>query len=334
MNVSIPTRSINYNLKENGTVVFNYSSYETDTLHFEVDYENITGSVFRYIRMDLVEPVIRVGIAKEQQFYQQLVYSSSSTKKCAIKNVFANAYVMADITRFTYGDAYMTNTYTIDKLYYLYTFDDDGNKVILSSLDGSQSISTNLDVLEFANQTYDFGILGEDIAFSRYNNETIMMYYMNLQGDNENVKIEIYNNDTKIFSHLETDFPNNVTIYFNYLTLSLDGSMIKIVVTSTKDDSSSHSFTRWYNLDENRITQDDTNSAVMIVIAILIAVFGLTFVSVNYIFGFFGIVTLLISIAITTIVGSVWYVLLVQVVLVILLVFTILVYKFEGRVVT
>lgn len=330
LNVSVPSKNINYDMHGNNTITINYTSYTQDTLHFEIDYNNVSGTIFRYIRIDLVEPVIRIGVAREQEFFQQLFYSSITTKKVAVKNVFANCYVLADVTRFTYGDAYMTSTYTIDKLYYLYTYDSNGNKVILASIDGSQSIVTNLDLLEFANATYDFGILGEDIAFSRYNNYTIMIYYLNLQRDNTKTTVDIYNNNTKIFTHTELDDPDNITIYFNYATLTLNGTIIKVVVRSYKEDGSIKTFTRYYDLAENRVTTDVALSAVMIVISILIALFCITFVSVHYVFGFFGIVSLSICIALTTVVAFAWYVVLVQVVMVILLLFVIINMKFHS----
>jgi hypothetical protein len=304
--------------------------YVTDTANssfrlekaYVADPTNSTYSI--YMNAYLMEYLNRLCVPNYQYFYGITFYSSTK-KPVWIKNNYADCYIAEDYTHLAYQDALLLPATSINAIYYLYTLDG-ANKVFLSSLDGSIASSIALDVLIFQRTSYNFGLTQSDFSISKLSNGTIYIFYSNQNGDNTRVQIDITNSTgSNLFSHTETTNPNQFALYFNSVTLNTTSSDIyKLTIIRTKTDGTQETLYRLFSMNG---TSGLTTPSIAIVLAVLTLLFLLTFVATPYVFSFFGIIALLISLAITTLAPISPALLLIQAVVVILLVYVGLTYR-------
>lgn len=283
-----------FDFKANSTSSVVFSSATTSKLRFEFVYADGT-IITRYADVSLIPTeTLRVCAFKDNniQAYQQLL-TSTTTQAVAIKNVFSDCYVGVDYTRFAFENSQILNSYTITSLYYLYKYNN-GNPVYLASIDGGQSGSIALDVLEFTGEEYDVSLVGPLVSVSPYTNTSVKIVYVNPQNNSDSATINIVNMDTgsSIFS-LSLSDPNALTLYYDYSTLSPatynDTTLFKITVTSDTDGTE-RTVTKYFNADGRTGIM---NPKLAFVLSLFLFVFGITFVRANLALSWFGIMVLI-----------------------------------------
>lgn len=283
-----------FDFKANSTSSVIFSSATTSKLRFEFVYADGT-IITRYADVSLIPTeTLRVCAFKDNniQAYQQLL-TSTTTQAVAIKNVFSDCYVGVDYTRFAFENSQILNSYTITSLYYLYKYNN-GNPVYLASIDGGQSGSIALDVLEFTGEEYDVSLVGPLVSVSPYTNTSVKIVYVNPQNNSDSATINIVNMDTgsSVFS-LSLSDPNALTLYYDYSTLSPatynDTTLFKITVTSDTDGTE-RTVTKYFNADGRTGIM---NPKLAFVLSLFLFVFGITFVRANLALSWFGILVLI-----------------------------------------
>ena len=327
--ISEKTQEIYDFLDKNDTEIY-FASPEVDVIRFEKRYADSPNDLLYIdLNLDLIESETRICVAKPQTFYE-IVFYSSTNKPIAVKNNLGQCYVLADYTKYAYQDALMAKAYTIKSLYYLYTYDNN-QKVFLATIDGSVATSVALDVLESTQKSYTFSLTTDDISISKYTNTTLKIYYKNLNNDNSRVEIQILDGSNVIFSHTETENPNEFTLYFDYSTLNLQNNLLKIVLTKYRNDGSISTISRVFNLSG---ASGLLHPMIAIAFSTILIFFSLTFVAIRYVFGWFGMISLIVALAITTLAPPTPELTLIQVLIIIMLVFIALIYKEEHAKVT
>jgi len=310
--------STSFNFKTNATSHINFTSELTSKLRFELVYSN--GDVItRYIDTSLSTEDLRVCANTDPSTYYEQIIIASTQRKVSLKNVFSNCVIAEDYTRFAYQDSLILKAYSINSLYYLYTFD--GNKkVYLASMDGSLSTYYNIDVLEFKSQSVNIAITPETLTFDRESGY-LRLYYKNSRNDSISTAITItqLNNSQLLFSSTETDSPNEFYMYFDYTTLNVtNGTLFKIDLTKTDSEGVVTSMTRYFNtLAQSGII----SSGFAFTIALLLLFFGLTLTIVRLALGYFGVVICLMSLAVLSLGVGAWYITLLMAIDIIIAVF-------------
>lgn len=296
----------NWSFKIDNHQCINYSSLTQNKLRIELGYLN--GEVItRYIDTTLSNGTLRLCANPDPTTHYEQIIISALQKPVSLRNVYANCIIAEDYTRFTYQNNNILRAYSIPKQYYLYTYDNDGNKIYLASMDGAVSSYYNLDVLEFNQDSTTFDVAGDGVSFSQSTNAVTIRYY-NLDNDSirTNVKINRVNDSFLYFDVNETSSPNNFIVIFDYATLNLsNSSLLRITVTSTKTDGTTSEIKKYFN------TQGDNGqipNEMGFIIAILITIFGLTITAARVSLGWFGIATQLLSIIMLAFTTGAWYV--------------------------
>ncbi|WP_456477599.1 DUF2341 domain-containing protein [Geoglobus ahangari] len=321
---------------ENATAVTYRTNITHDEIRVEFKYKGTQTIVTRDFETDILdllqEPgsvyLIEIPNSSVLPFYEQILYSSTN-KPVIVKNTITGAYIAAARTKYTYQDALMLPAYTVSGMYYLYTFDN-GQTVLLGTIEGTRSVMINLDILQSLTKSYSINILGDDVSISKEFNNTLKIYYSNQKNDNQKVIVRIYNysDGTLLFNHTETVSPNEFTLYFDYTTLNVSNStLFKIEIEATKTDGSTKTTTRLFDLNGN---SGQVDPALVVLVSLSFALFGLTLTASRYALGVFGIISLGVALALTTLAVQVWYIKFTQAVLLVLLVYVFLVYKHEN----
>lgn len=319
-----------FDFKTAGTNTTNFTSILTNKLRFELVYS--TGDVIvRYIDVSLLTDPIRVCANKEGVTHYEQLLISAIEKPVVLKNVFSNCVVAADYTRFAYQSSLVLKAYTINSLYYLYTFDE-GNQVLLASLDGSISTYVNLDTLEFNQNAYDVTVLGDALAFEKTGTYTMKIYYNNLANDNSNLTVNIIRLDntssTTILTTSSFSNPNNFTMYFDFTTLNItNNTVFKIVLTKTSTGGITSTLSKYFN---TQAKSGKLPSGIGLVIGFLLIVFGLTFTISRTTFSWFGIAMALASIIVLTFTMPAWYITFLLVIDVIVLVYIVIILAYQN----
>lgn len=299
--------STSYDFKAHTTTTVNFTSSSNNKLRLEIDYYN-QDVVTRYVDVALGETnELRIcANTDDRTHYEQLIISATQ-RRVSLKSVFSNCVVAEDYTRFVYQNSYVLKAYTINRLYYLYSYDDNDNKVYLASMDGSLQTYYNIDILEFNNQEFDLSIAGDSLTISNYN-DMITLFYSNL--DNDSVKTELtiteINGSNVLFHTIETDSPNNIYMYFDYSTLNLsDKSTFKAEVQVTNGDGEISIIKKYFNIQgESGIL----TAGFALTISIFLIFFGLTFTISRLSLSWFGIVAVLASIIVLSLSTPAWYI--------------------------
>lgn len=322
--VYIPDRKINYTFNSSVNSIY-YVSNASEDIRFNIVYVGVSGVITRDFNPLLTtQDITRVCVTPEQLLYEQLIYSSSSTR-VAVYSVFADCYVLMDYTKYAYGDALMARAFTIPKMYELYTWSG-GSKAVLSDLDGSVASEINLDLIEFAQREYAISILSEDISVSAYTNTTWKITYSNKKDTIDRIVIRIKEGSTVLLSMTETASPDDVTLYYDHSSYNLTDKLLTLEVEKYYDGDSVGTTQRLFYANG---TAGFLNPEVAILLSAILLFFSWTFVSIRLVFGPFGIITALIGLAILTMAPANQYIIFMEVIEVICMVFMILIFKGE-----
>lgn len=314
-----------FDFQANGNLsTINFTSLDNDKLRFEIIYTDGT-LITRYVDVSLVNGNVRVCANKDDiTHYEQLIIAATE-RPAVLLNVFSDCVVAADYTRFAYQDSLVLKAYTIASMYYLYAFDEDNNKIILASVDGSIATYINLDNLEFVKEGYDINILGDTVSFEKTAAEQMSIFYKNNDADNERIDISITNMETNaaVLQTYETTNPNEFTIVFNYATLNLTNTtLFKIMVNKTATDGTTSQVLRYFNTNAK---YGIVNAGFVFIISLLLMAFGFTMVSSRTTFSWFGIFICIAAISTLSFAIATWYITFLMVMEVIILVYTIII---------
>lgn len=311
-----------YDFKANNTAYVNFTTLNDNKLRFEFIYAD-NSVVNRYIDATLLDDDDNRICANYEgvTHYEQLILSATQ-KQAVMYSLFANCLIAADYTRFAYQDSFILKAYTINRGYNLYTYDG-LQRVYLAAIDGGIQTYIQLDILEYNLQDSSINILSEDISYQRLttSNATILIYYYNMAGNNDNISIQIINmdDDSLVFSSASFTDPNEVTIYFDYSTLTVNGTtLFKIIVNRFRDgvESSMHEY---FNINAQ---SGLLNSSFAFTISFLLMLFGLTFAAARITFSWFGILIILGAVGFLSFAIITWYTLLLMAIELIVLIFT------------
>lgn len=294
-----------FDFKAEGTTSVNVIGVNETKIRLELQYPN-NDFIVRYIDLLYIEEdnFSVCGMPNGTQYYEQLIYSATS-KPAIAKNQYTNCYIAADTTRFAYQDVQLLRAFTIDSSYYLYTYDN-GVQVLLASLDGSIESNVNLDRLEFASNTYNFGIDSSALTFRKTGDTEIQIYYNNLQGNLQTAELIItrMDNGAEVFSLDTFADPNEWTLYFDYGTLSNlnESTIFKATLTTTTSAGEESSTIRYF---DTNASIGVLQNGVAITISIMLLLFGFTLTAVRFTFSFFGLFISLASLGVLALaVGS------------------------------
>jgi hypothetical protein len=301
-----------------------FSSLGSNKLRLELRYPSGT-IITRYLDVSLFENNITLCANKNGvTHYQQVIYSAIS-QPVFLKNVYSGCAVAADYTRFGYEDALTLNAYTINMPYYLYVYED-GVQVMLSSLDGSIASDINIDTLIFKAEGFNINEVTKGVGIQKVGADLFYIYYKNLNNNSESVEVSIMDVgqsvtlvdlDTTSFTN-----PNEWSLYFDtslYANMT-NSTVFKLTITSTDEKGEETILEKVFNYAGSTGV---LKSAVGFIIALLITVFGFSFVSTKSTFSFFGILIILISLGILFFSIPAWYITMMAVINVIILIYTI-----------
>lgn len=329
-----------YDFKTSGDTNVTYiSGSEDDGVRFELTYTDATGSILKVRNFSLsvldansipvcIPPIIDSVIPT---FYSHYLLSSQQ-RSVAMYNPYTQCYIIAGFTKFGYQTNYISQVDLLDMQYELYVWSD-GAKVTLGLIDGSVESTINLDALEYSITEYDIGVAEDELHISKpagYDS-TIKIYYRNLKENNAIVKFEILDGSTSIWTYTETASPNDVNLLFDYSTLTINNDMLTVTATKTLLDGSEETITKYFTLAG---VSGVLSPVIAVVIAFIIVIFALTFVSYSYALGWFGIIGCMIGIGVLTFATPVWYVVFAQAGLIISIIYIALIYRSETVAVT
>ncbi len=325
--VLVPEKNWSLDLKAENVTSFEYNSSTADQLKFEVKYSSDSSTIVRYINISLItESNFTIGYPENiTTFYEQMIYSKKRIP-VLVKNIETGCYILAGETQFIREDVIYIPAYTINKMYRLYRYED-GRYSVIGLINGGEASEINLDLILYNTSTL-FDIHLEGIGVKRISSNLFLIYYKNDNNDNQRVRIQIFDGDDVIFDYNETSMPNEFTIYFDISGLSLNNTNLKIKVTAVRTDGSERVIVKYFS---TKGGYGILNSAVGAILAIGLMVFGISLVASRHAFGIVGIVLCGISIAITAISTSIWYITFLQAIFIIILVVIILIYKEQNK---
>lgn len=316
-----------YDFLAEGTDKVYYFTHTPEAIRFEFTYDNAGSElqVNREFDVRVLDDVnINVCAAKLQAFYQQ-VFLSTTTREVIAVNDFADCYLTASYTSYAYSNVFNFSTYTVDKPYYLYTYISD-SKVLLALLDGSRATEINLDMLVYEAQELDLTVVEDGLVISPYDVNTALIFYGNAGDELDSVVLKIYDGGTEVWSYTETENPGNLTVYFNHSTMDINAELLSLELTKYYADGSTAVIRRYFTL------QGATgllHPSFAVVIAFVVLVMGLTFVSRGIAFGWFGLIACGVSLAILAFAVPAWYVRFAQAIVVLITVFIALGFRAE-----
>jgi hypothetical protein len=322
-------RQLNYTINTTGNTTgsehwFFYMTNTTDSLRFEIEYPDLKGTIYRDFAPDLEETnSTRVCVSGAATYQEQLIYASIK-RPVALWSSQSDCYVLKDYTRYAYSDALMIRAYTLPEVYFLYVWDD-GAVSLLSNFEGNVAQIVNLDLVEWASTPRDFDITNEGLGISANSTTVLKITYYDPNQDNTQIEFTMKNGSATIWTYTETINPNNVTIYFSHAAYNLTNELMTLEVR-VSDPDGVHTITRLFYVTG---VVGFLNPYVAMLLSGVLVFFGFTFVAVRHAFGIFGMVIILIAIAITTLAPSNQYLLFMQVVYIIMLLFTLILYKEE-----
>jgi len=313
-----------FDFKTANQTSINYTSLLHDKLRIALAYADGT-IITRYVDVSLFTGDIRIcGNLDDVTHYEQLI-TAASQKEAILKSVYADCVVAADTTRFAYQDGYVLKAYTIDTMYYLYTYDSDGNQIVLASVDGSIQTYMDLDTIEFTQEGYSIKITKDALSFKKVGATTVQIYYDNIADDNTALSINITRMDTNTVLYTSDTFAdkNTVTILFDYSTLSniTNSTLFRIDVGATSPSGYEH-IRKFFNT----FAKTGVIAAGLALIISFILLFGgLTFTITRATFSWFGIIIILGAIGVLTFAVSAWYITFLMAIEIIALVYVVLV---------
>jgi hypothetical protein len=310
----------------------------SNTLFFEFGYKDTPATkISRQINFQYTGADANICTPYLQTFFQQRFVSNSS-KIVILKNNVSQCYVFADQLKYVYDTGYSHTTYTILKPYYLYTYID-GLATYLALIDGGVSTQYNIDAIQFSRTAFDITVGVDTVAFepllntitNKYDTNTIQIYYKSWLQDNASTTLTVYNGTNQVFTITNTDSPNELLLNFYYGGLGItDENVLKLRVYSI-NSLGEVSDVDYYFTTNGANYKNKTDNSWAVIAGILFFIFGLTLVSVGRIFGFFGILVCIVSIALTAFGTNAWWISLIQASFFIILIFLVLSGKQTGR---
>lgn len=297
-----------FDFKSNSTNTLNFSALDSYKTRLELKYAS--GSIVtRYINLGMIDDTeIRICANVEGVTHYEQIVTSIEERQVLFKNVYSNCYVAADYTRFGYESSKALKAYTIDSLYYLYSENQEGNIILLTSLDGSIQTEINLDILLYQTEIQIPSIKSDALVAEKIEEGVIRIYYIDSANDNTEAQLTITDSSTST-SYLDTsDFsnPNNITYLFYPFAVGLTNtSNIKITLVTTDADGEHEEILYMSAQAQPKIF----NSKLAVMISIAFLFFGFTIASTENTFSYFGVIMLLISIGILAFAQMEWYIL-------------------------
>lgn len=320
-----------FDFQDNGVSYVNFTSGVNDKLRVELSYAD-GGVIIRYVDVSLVGD-LRVCANEGGVLHIPQFILSGTQRRVLMKNVFSSCYVAADYTRFGVGTGFMLKAWTIDSLYSLFAFDNDGNEYLLSSLDGSVSSDIQLDSLIISNSLTDLTVLQDALVISKDEDvgTQVIIYYANPGNDNSGVSLVVKNLDTNAVVLSESGFssPNNFTVFFNFATLSnvSNGTVFQAILTATRSDGSVSVIKKYFNGMARTIY---VTSKVAFLVSFLLVLFGMTMTVARLAFSWLGVVVIVSAIGLLAVSPLVWYTLFLMAVEFIMLVYVVIVMTMQG----
>ena len=315
-----------YDLKANNRTQIYYENTADAHLRLEFTIPTIEDIIGRdlYTEYLKAQDTICAGDATQ---YQIIV--SSVEKPVVMRSVYAGCLVLADTTHYAYTTGLMAKAYTTDALYYLYTYD--GNAlVLLATIDGSLANTVNLDALKYTKASINIAITSDAVSIDKVDENTVRISYLNLQKNNSYVVLRIYDNTTTYVEHLETESPNDFTVYITTAEVPAKG-LLTLEIEAHRTNGDVAYIRRLFTMEGASGT---IAPEVAIVLAILILLFTLTAFAVKWAFGPFGLLGTVAALLILANAPQVPSVLFMEAVSVLLLMYIIITYRAEGATIT
>jgi len=296
-----------HDFQASGNSNISFLSDQQEKLRIRLEYS--TGEIInRYIDPTLSETSnIRVCANTEGTTHYEQIIISASEKPVRLVSQFSNCLVAQDYTRFAYQDSKILRAYTIPTSYFLYTFSN-GVSTYLASLDGADATFYNLDILEFNAEGYNIGTSRKVVSFERLGNQSVRIYFKNLNNDSvqTNITISQVNNSYQWFNVIETTTPNEFYVVFDYSTLSIgNNTLLRLEIETADSTGETDSLVKYFTLQGS---SGIISAGVAVAVAILLTLFGMTFLTTSGSMGWFGAFTQLGSIAILSLAVSTWYI--------------------------
>jgi len=343
LTVSAPEIGWSMDLKALGITNFSYfanASYPgtiyPHALRFELTYVNQT--ITRYFDMTVPENFstpIRISIPESQTFYEQVIISNRE-RPFSIWSLDANAWILCDHTRMVGGatSPYMQYAYTIDGLYYIRIYDENGVPTTLATLDGGKAKTIALNQLEYE-VSQNPPTNGSGLGVQKLSNQSLLIHYYFPKGTNTVASITLVNETGYVFlNHTETTSPNNFYIYYDWSTVSPGPNTTELLTLTGTGDGNAPSVIEFY-LDTltTVFTGDDAVDGMIALIMIVgLLILGLTLFASHTTFTYFGPIVIVIGLAISVFAEQTWYIYLLQFIMIIFLIFMVLIfrYKYSG----
>lgn len=318
------------------TNTFAVSSLVDDIIRLDVNMNNGVGFHKEFSLFVLAgDGNISICLAEQQQIFEQEFASSQDDTRVLLNHGVTGCFSMATYTSNALGNVFAARAFTITDPYILHFFD--GNvKVVLSNLDGGVAFRHNLQVLALNKIVYPIDIASDFLAISPVLNSItqendsnkLQIVYTSLRQNNVALNLDIFLGSTIIWSHNETSSPNDIIVIFDFNELGLtDQNLLRLVATSTTPDET-NTKTIYFNI--STVGYGSVLPPIIAAaIAILLILFGLTLVTTQFSFSWFGILITLMGIAVLSLAPFVWWTLYLQSILLIILAFISFVYKNE-----
>lgn len=294
---SSPYYNVTTNLTNTGKLRMVLEEYEQDNIN----------TVTRFLDLEIMGDDRRICVNDEDiTHYEQLIYSGAM-KSAKMLNIYSDCVTVADYTRFGYQDSLSLRAFSIDTLYKI-----ESEGVTLSSIDGSVPTTINLDALIYQRDVFDLSLTSDSMAISEYENSntTVEIYYNNLAADNIQGAINItrLDTDTIVYQDLDINTPNEFTLLFDWTTLSnvTNATTFKVDLSLISENDKRSSIRKYFNIFAD---SGFMRPQFVMALSIILAVFGLTFVSTRTTFSWFGVFIMLGAIIILTLGVITWYVL-------------------------
>ena len=309
------------------------------SLRFEIAYVGTGVNITRYFDCTIIPALLNdtvyISVPNgSQTIYQQTVQSTTPIQ-FGVWCLNSNAWALLDRTRMVgglSGSNYAQYVYTIDALYYFRVYED-GVPIILTTLDGGKAVTIDLDVLILTSTISEVENLTGNLFVQKLYNSSLLIYYHNPENNSNLTSIEVTNSTGYHYLwHNETLNPNEFFIYFDWSTIPGVDVNETWTVTATASTGHNTSLTFIPSQMVGPIT-DDTGAlfpAILgVIIAVALAIFGLTLFSSSSTFSFFGPVTCGISLVISFLCEQLWYVHILQIVLIIFIAYQLIIFRYE-----
>lgn len=296
-----------YNFKSTLTTDVNYTGDSLATLRYETGY--VDNSVFPVIFNPLYISENPMLICANDYGVSRVEQSiiSATQRPAIMQNKYSKCYIAGELTQYAYQNSYLLNAWSINSLYYLNTYSD-GTQNFLASIDGSKEGYVNLDAIELQKQSYNVQTLTGQIAFSKTDvaNQTLIRYY-NAKNDNIVSTISITRKDinVEVFDSQVTTTPNDFYVLFNYGSLDniTESTTFKVTVTSQTASGT----TTTSVLMNTQAKSGLIPSGIAFALSVIVMIGGISLISSRLVFGWFGIVVIVIAMGILSLGVPSWY---------------------------